>query len=141
MKSKILLLTFGLILIGISSMGQKVKVNVKEDCEKSEYKRHQTFSLNDDSNTQLIDIEVEDGADKLKMIVRGTIRKGKMMVQLEDPEGDIKGTFAIKSSENKNKAKGNLEKSFVAPSEGTWRLRILCKNATGQLEIDTEISK
>ena len=141
MKSKILLITLGLILFGITSNAQNVRVNVKEDCEKSEYKRHQSFTLHDDSNTQVIDLKVTEGSNKLKVLVKGTIRDGKMLVELEDPEGNIKGTFAIKSGQSKNKAKGNLEKSFMDPEGGTWRLRIQCKNATGQIEIDTEIRK
>ncbi|MCH2216404.1 MAG: hypothetical protein MK086_14660 [Flavobacteriales bacterium] len=140
-KSKILLITIGLIICGLTSNAQNVKVNVKEDSEKSEYKRHQSFTLHDDSNNQVIDLQVDEGSNKLKIMVKGAIRDGKMMVELEDPDGNIKGTFAIKSSQSKNKAKGNLEKSFIDPEGGTWRLRIQCKNATGQIEIDTEIRK
>ncbi|MEM9051328.1 MAG: hypothetical protein AAGC47_04670 [Bacteroidota bacterium] len=137
MKSKILFTTIGIILMGFSALAQ-TGTNSKGK-SMSTITNEQYFTLEDDSNNQVVDIEIEEGTETLKVYVIGHIRKGKMTVQLEDPNEEISGTFAIKSSDSNKKASGNMKKLFVDPIPGTWRLTIQCKNATGDLKIETKV--
>lgn len=137
MKTRLFITTFGLIFLGLSALAQSNEEG--GESTRSTTKKKESYTIKDESKTRELDLRIKPGTEELRVSVRGSVKKGKMMVELTDPEGSTMGTFGVKSSDSKNKANGKMKKNFLDPTPGTWVLKIMYKNASGEISLETAI--
>lgn len=114
----------------------------QQDCECSSTSLSRNIELDDSSDTEDIKIEVSDEVKKMFIGVNSIIESGYLTVEIYDPSGNKKGNFSVESqlkSSNKKKEQvcGQMQKQIDDPEKGTWRVKLIPKNAVGQIQIQT----
>jgi hypothetical protein len=105
--------------------------------------RNKTVHLKNESNITLVQVNVSKEFNFLKFVIRSQFTSGEVVVELMDPDENIKGNYTIKSDKNtpgKNTSvsesvTGEMEKAFRNPTPGDWTIHIKPTNATGKIEI------
>ena len=102
------------------------------------------FQLKQESSPSIALINVSEGYNYLKIHVVGIIQTGQIQCEILDPAGEVKRTFNIICSDEvikgentgyQSDVKGEMEKAFRNPALGKWEIRVIPKNAVGDVRI------
>ncbi len=114
----------------------------QQDCECNATTLSRNIELDGSSDTEDIKIEVSDETKKMFIGVNSTIESGYLTVEIYDPSGNKKGNFSVesqvKSSDKKREQVcGQMQKQIEDPEKGTWRVKLIPKNAVGKIHIQS----
>ena len=92
-------------------------------------------------------IKVSDEYNYLKVKVQGQVNKGDILVELVDPEGEVRRNFTLKTSSaaiegidlgEKGYVAGEMEKSYRNPPTGNWLVRVTYNpEANGKIKVNS----
>jgi len=153
MKKRKSYLIIGILFISLTASGQKaffegrvIETNEKEffSPKNSETKVNmvRTIQLENDSKTEDVFIEIKEKTQKLQIMISSSVKGGKLTIELYDPNDMKQGNFTIETqlkSEKKEQVNGNINKSIIEPQFGKWWVKIIPKDVTGDLKINTAI--
>jgi len=94
-----------------------------------------------DAVTNVVEINVTDEFNYLKIKVQGNFDAGEILVEIVDPLGEVKRDFSIKNgkvvTETGLNMKGvviaEMERSYRNPVKGKWVVRSTSKKADGKI--------
>lgn len=159
MKKRKSYLIIGILFISLTASGQTkeekekaffegrvIETNEKEffSPKNSETKVNmvRTIQLENDSKTEDVFIEIKEKTQKLQIMISSSVKGGKLTIELYDPNDMKQGNFTIETqlkSEKKEQVNGNINKSIIEPQFGKWWVKIIPKDVTGDLKINTAI--
>jgi len=156
MKKRTSYLIIGILFISLTAIGQTKEeefFSPKDSEAKAknffEFKNSETkidlvrtIRLENDSKTDEVFIEIKEKTKKLQIIINSSVIDGTLTIELSDPNGIKQGNFSIGTqlkSEKKEQVNGNIEKSIIEPQFGKWRVKIIPKNVTGNINVNTAI--
>ena len=101
--------------------------------------------LNGDSEKEEITIKVEEQVVRLNISIKSSINKGKLILEIYDPNGEKEGYFSIggqiKAVDNKKEiVTGSINKMLQEPTPGNWKIIIIPNKAKGSIKINTNKS-
>ena len=109
--------------------------------------RSWSLSFDNESEKAEVKVKMTDEYNYMKFIVNSSFTKGKMLVELIDPNGKKQGNFTVKAygeikkgknTNSKSRVAGNMQKAFKHPLIGTWIIRAIPSSATGELQINVQ---
>lgn len=79
----------------------------------------------------------------MKIFVRSKLQKGKVTIQILDPNGEEEGIFSVvsliieddSSGKTEETVHGEIRKELKKPSIGEWQIKIEAIEATGAVDI------
>lgn len=150
MKKRAAYLIIFIFLVPLISFGQNRENNVlsiKEnivELELLELKELEWIMiLENESKTDEVLMEIKRNTEKLNLFIHSQVRKGKVTIEVYDPNGTKMGYFSGGTLPNSGKeevVKGDFEKSWVKPLSGKWRIKNIPIDATGPIKLKRTIS-
>ena len=94
------------------------------------------------TSTENITVKVKPDTEELHLSVKGRVRQGKLIIEIYDPNGVKQGYFAIESQVENAEGKtenvdGSIMKTIKLPVQGDWIVKIITKNAYGDVLMRT----
>ena len=131
-KSFLGLLT-SLILITSISFAQ-TKSNTETD-----FTIQRDIKFKNSSDVKEVSIAVKNDDSILQLMISSIVESGELSVEIYDPTNKKQGNFSIgtqlNSTELNEKVRGQIQKKFTTPKEGTWKVKFIAKNASGNINI------
>ena len=104
------------------------------------------FNVESEQTESIVSIDRENSI--LELRIRATLNEGTIYLEVQNPDGEKKGNFTVKSSESHNikkgknteikeKVSGELSKIFRNPPSGDWIIVIKPEKAIGMVQIQT----
>ncbi|MFV0266043.1 MAG: hypothetical protein ACK5HT_02800 [Draconibacterium sp.] len=122
-----------LILIASISFAQ-TKSNTETD-----FTVQRDIKFKNSSDVKEVIIEVKSDDSMLQLMISSIVESGELSVEIYDPTNKKQGNFSIgtqlNSTELNEKVRGQIQKKFTTPKEGTWKVKFIAKNASGNISI------
>ncbi len=145
MKKRATFLIICILLVQLTSFGQNLENNVSTDRNsKTEVVLERTILFVNDSDTEELIFEIKQKTLRLDLLIRSSVKKGKVTIEVYDPKGTRQGDFTLGSLLNSKKEElvnGDILKSLVEPQSGKWKVKIITEGATGSININTAIAE
>ena len=101
---------------------------------------HRTIELDNDSKPAEITLSIKPGERSFDLSIFTMVSEGKLAIEVYDPNKTKQGSFTVGTQLDAGKkelVRGNLEKSWIEPIGGDWKVKIIPSYATGRIEIHT----
>ncbi|MCP4761503.1 MAG: hypothetical protein GY870_06960 [archaeon] len=143
MKKRASYFIIGILFISLTAFGQNQEKNISTP-EKIETKVDlvRTIRLEKDSKTEEVFIEIKEKTKGFQLMINSSVSNGQLTIELYDPNEIKQGNFTIGTqleSEKKEQVNGNIRKSIIEPQFGKWKVKIIPKDVTGNVKINTAI--
>ncbi|MCK9638760.1 MAG: hypothetical protein M0R39_02535 [Prolixibacteraceae bacterium] len=132
----IIALIFSLTVLGQS---QEVKVSSSKSSETME-DLQRTIRLEKDSKPEEVIISIKQKTQKFELMIMSSVTYGKITIEVYDPNDTKQGNFTVGTqlnSEKKEMVNGNIRKRLNEPQAGSWKVKIIPSEATGNIRIQT----
>jgi hypothetical protein len=114
--------------------------------QSNELNTQNSLFLNEKSVEQSITVEVTGAVEYLEIVIRCSLTKGEVIVELFDPEGKRQGKFTVGSKENmgtpngekeqnETREDGKLEKIVMNPVNGIWKIKITPTKTKASIDV------
>lgn len=132
------------LILSLTVFGQSQET--KDSSKKSETKLNlqRTIKLEKDSKNEDVILSINQKTKRFELMINSSVSYGKLTLELYDPNNTKQGNFTVGTelnSEKKEIVNGNIRKSLVDPLPGDWKIKIIPKDATGMIRIQTAISE
>lgn len=138
MKRKIrIVVGLGLSILLFSVWGLKA-----QDYSKVEGENQLQFN-SEKSDVAFFTIDVVEGFNYLKILVKAQVQKGNLLCEILDPKGKVIREINIETSSNtgnhqnfSSQMKGEIQKSIRMPDKGTWKVRLSPEKAVAYVTVE-----
>jgi len=140
MKNQAAFTLIAVLLLAVPVFAQNGKSKQSSMQQESTLDLHRTINLENDSKPAEIAITVKSGIRRFSLSINTQVSEGKLTIEVYDPNNTKHGTFTVGTqldSEKKELVRGNMEKSWIEPFGGDWKVKIIPSEATGRIEIQT----
>jgi len=98
-----------------------------------------TINLKGESKTKEIVVNVEQEIPVMFLIINGSVKSGKAIIEIYDPKGNKQGSFTIENENNENNelVNSSINKSLKKPMLGEWKVKVDSDKAIGNVFITT----
>lgn len=114
----------------------------------TEFTTKRNLGFKESSKTQTVDLKISDNTEGLRLKIMCNVREGDVTIIIINPAGEKEGEFTVEGNEGteedgslfsmlKEGVSGQINKTIAKPSQGTWVIKFLPKNATGRVEIQS----
>lgn len=137
MKKQTAYLIFSLLLITGSLLGQNQNKEIATTTQ-TNFSTQRDILLENDSKSKEVKINVQPNIKKLEVVIRSSVTKGKIKIELYNPKGVLKGSFVLETQVSTAKdeiVRGNIRKHLTEPQAGEWKVKIIPTAATGRITI------
>lgn len=146
-----MLITFSFLLLSTNLiMGQSNKSTGQTD--HTTFSLSKTINLKMDSELSETIIQVSERKVGLILKISSWIMDGELTIEVYDPKGERQGNYSIDSQNSLKTRKieqtgtqtksqtvtGKISKTVEFPIIGNWVIKIIPKNATGSISIESE---
>ena len=139
MKKQTVYLILSLLLMGNAFLAQTPQPTDKDpNTSQTNFSTQRSIRIDADSKPKEVSIKVKSDTKKLDIAILSAVTKGKIKIELYNPDGVLKGSFTIEtqvSSATAEKVTGNIRKYLKQPKPGTWIIKIIPVEATGEISI------
>jgi len=109
---------------------------------KSNFSLQRFIKLVEHNNIENVSIDLESNTEFLYYMIKTTIFKGKLDIEIFDPNDKSQGKFSIETQVNSassERANGVLTDLLKKPEAGKWLIKITPVNASGEITIDYDV--
>lgn len=107
--------------------------------------------LNGESGEQEVNLPLRDSLVSISFEIKASLISGELTVELYDPDGEKYGNFSLAGSQDPEdqkkttfvkgqayvaEASGSLVRFVKYPKRGSWKARIITKNASGIIQFN-----
>lgn len=133
-----------MLIVGFMTYGQGQGQNASQQQQQQDpesfFTSGREISFADDSKGEEITIEIEKDTRIFELKIYTIIEKGRVSVDIYDPENNRQGKFSVGTQLNSGKnerASGEFSKHLREPIAGKWRIKISPSGASGRINIET----
>jgi hypothetical protein len=143
MKKRTAYLIFSAILLSLTAFGQSQEF--KEPSSKnSETKVNlkRSIMLEKDSKPEEITINIQQKTLQVDIFISSSVTEGRLLIELYDPNDTKQGNSTLGTqlnSEKREVVNGIFQKSLKEPQPGNWKVKIFPSEASGNINISTNI--
>lgn len=144
MKNKLISTIILLVVTAFAVNGQSSGYSYSYGNADTKVDLQRNISLEKDSKTEEIIIHINKEIKRLHLMINSSVSKGKLIIELYDPNNEIQGNFTIGTqlnSDKKEMVNGNIIKSLKEPVPGKWRVKLIPDNVTGTVKIQTSTNE
>lgn len=144
MKTRTAFLTICALIFSLTVFGQSQETKTSSKNSNTAIDLQRTIRLEKDSKEEDVIITINQKAKRFELMISSSITLGKLTIELYDPNNIKQGNFTVGTqldSEKKDTVNGNIRKSLNEPLPGNWKIKIIPTNASGNIKIQTAISK
>ncbi|MBN2777822.1 MAG: gliding motility-associated C-terminal domain-containing protein [Bacteroidales bacterium] len=143
MKTRIACLTILVLFSSLAIFGQDQMAESLFKSQETKVNLKRTIRLENDSDIEDVVVTIDKKTERFELMISSSLTHGILSMELYDPENSKLENFTIGTalnSQKKETVNGNIRKSFYDPLLGDWRIKIIPKNATANISIQTALS-
>ena len=144
MKTKTFFIFLSLITASFSAFGQSQSIAPSVMNSATTLDLMRTILLDEDSKSEKVMIEINEGTQSLELLIRSSVNQGKLTIEIYDSNDTKQGNFTVETLSDSDKeeyVQGKFKKTLIDPQHGKWKIHIIPTKATGNIEIQTTVSQ
>jgi hypothetical protein len=101
---------------------------------------HRSVFLENDSDPKEVIITIAENTVRFDLMINSSVSKGRLEIEFYSPDNKKQGNFTVGTQLNSSKREtvnGSIRKSLKEPKAGDWKIKIIPKDATGEIGIQS----
>jgi hypothetical protein len=141
MKTRTAYLVIIALIVSLTVLGQSQEIKVPSSkSSETTVDLQRTILLVKDSKPEDVIIDIKQKTQRFEIFITSSVTSGKITIEFYDPNDIKQGNFTVGTqlnSEKKEMVNGNIRKSLNEPQAGSWKVKIIPSEATGNISIRT----